>query len=127
MLLAQATPAAADLKIWIEVLVYIAVGVAAVAHAAKLFTGKSAERTITPQPLEVREHTKLASQSDLDQVHGRIKRERMELEEKIAALQTEDLRLREKLDEDISNLRKEIQDVPAQTISLLRVTKGLIG
>lgn len=125
-LLAQASPHADQLKTWIEVLVYIAVGVAAVAHVVKLFTGRSDERTISPQPLEVREHTQLASQGDLDQVHGRIKRERMELEEKITALQAEDLRLREKLDSDITDLHERINAVPERTINLLRSTKGLI-
>lgn len=125
-LLAQTAPDAKALASWLEVLFYLGGFVATVLGAAVAIKSLREKPAEVPQPLVTTEHPRLASQGDIDQVHGRIKRERMEIEEKIAALQAEDLRLREKLDSDIADLHDRINNVPERTIKLLRETKGLI-
>lgn len=119
-LLAQTTPPAAALTSWLEVLFWIVGFLAAATVIYRNVKGSS------PQPFEVKAHSAAASQGDIDQLHGRIKRERIEMEEKIQALKAEDIRLREKLDTDIADLHERINDVPERTIKLLRETKGLI-
>lgn len=82
------------------------------------------------QPVEVTEHAGIASRIDLEKVrteaHGRIKREREEINLSLAQLREEDTRLRAKLDEEIKELRQLMDDIPERTISLLAKTKGLL-
>ncbi|MDP2226792.1 MAG: hypothetical protein Q8J78_04890 [Moraxellaceae bacterium] len=126
-LLAAAVPSPDDLASWISVFMYLGGFVATVIGSA-LALKKLRERVPAPiaQPLVVQEHPGLVSQDDLDQVHGRIARERREVEGKISDLKKEDLRLREKLDGDLRQINDRIDRVPERTIELLRSTKGLI-
>lgn len=120
-LLAEAAPDL--LKPWLEVLAWL-VGLAC--GIAWLWTMLRPAKDSLPQPLEVKAHTTIASEGDIDQIHGRIKRERLEIEAKIAELKAEDKALREKLDQEIETLQEKIDGVPERTIALLRNTKGLI-
>jgi hypothetical protein len=124
-LLAQ-TPPPAGLASWLENFFWIVGSIGALIGCAVGVRSLLTKSDSMPQPLVTTEHPKVANQGDIDQLHGRIKRERIELEEKIAALQAEDLRLREKLDSDIADLHDRINNVPERTIKLLRETKGLI-
>lgn len=126
-LIAQANPSAEAIKTWLEVLMYLGGFICTLlggAVAVKKLREPAAPPT--PQPLVVKQHAGEVSQGDLDQVHGRIKRERMELDAKIAELRSEAKDLREKLDYEIKELNDRITDVPQRTIALLRETKGLI-
>lgn len=84
------------------------------------------QRREIQSPLTVRKHEEGVGEDEIKQVHGRIARERGEIEAKIADLRAEDLRLRERLDRDIAELHDRITHVPERTIKLLRETKGLI-
>lgn len=125
-LLAQSTPSAGALSSFLEVAFYLVGFFTAVVVLVKQFTGKSEEVRVTPSPLEVKEHPTMANRTEIDQLHGRIKREREEIEGKLTRLEAEDKELRRKLDEEISALNDRIDAVPERTINLLRSTKGLI-
>ena len=100
------------------------------------------------QKREVSFADELATTDDLRQAHGRIARERDEVEKKLADMKEElrqrrekidqDLRaiagkvdsetrmLSKKLDDEISALNERIDAIPGRVITLLRETKGLI-
>lgn len=83
-LLAQIQPPPEGVEAWLKVVFWLAVGICAVAAAFKIMTGKSGERTISPNPLRVEEHSRTATKAELEAVkleaHGRIKRERTEID-----------------------------------------------
>lgn len=80
----------------------------------------------TPQPFLVAEAAKLASADELNQVHGRISRERAEIDRELVSIRTDQRDLREKLESELKDLNERIDAVPERTIKLLRETKGLI-
>ncbi|MBX3736728.1 MAG: hypothetical protein KF715_08570 [Candidatus Didemnitutus sp.] len=82
---------------------------------------------ISPQPLEVRENHATASRKEIDELHGRIKRERLEVDAAIRELKEADIRITLKLETEIKDMNDRIDAVPERTIELLRATKGLIG
>lgn len=108
---------------WLKTLFWLAGGLFAVVKVYKELTGKGG----VPTPLSVAKHEKFVSEEALLQVHGRIKRERDEINASLAALREEDRRLREKLDEEIGDLQTRVDLVPQRTITMLRETKGLLG
>lgn len=126
-LLAQAAPDAKVLASWLEVLFYLGGFVATVLGAAVALKMLREKPSSPPQPFVVQEHPGMVGRGDIDQIHGRIKRERMELDDALKELREEDKALREKLDSKISELEDRIDDVPERTINLLRSTKGLIS
>lgn len=104
--LAQATPPPEALKLWLEVFFWLTGGVLCCVMLWRQLTG-GGDRQIL-------------------EVHGRIKRERAELNAEIAALKQEDRLLRERLELEIKDMRQTIDDVPERVIDLLRKTKDLI-
>lgn len=127
LLLAQSAPDPKALSAWLEVLFYLGGFAATVLGGLVAWKSLRAAPESLPQPLEVKAHTIIPSKSDIDQLHGRIKREREELDAQLDALREEDRRLREKLDDEIASLQSRIDAVPQRVITLLRETKGLIG
>jgi flagellar biosynthesis/type III secretory pathway M-ring protein FliF/YscJ len=125
-LLAETTPTPDQLASWLSVLFYLGGFIATILGALVAVKSLREQPEKMPQPLITTEHTRIANLGDLDQVHGRIKRERLEIDEAIKQLREEDRRLREKLDQEIENLQGRIDAVPERTINLLRNTKGLI-
>ncbi len=141
--LAQVSPPPAAVASWLEVLFYLAGGVTMVVVCWHHLSGRGDAKR-TPQPFEVKAHKPCASEDDLKEVHGRIKRERAELEEKIAALTAADVALREKLDAELAGVRQQLVDnntasenrvvhlhdrmnsLPNEIIAVLRNTKGLL-
>lgn len=125
LLLAQADPNPAALAQWLSIAMYLIVSAASVVG---LLVGIKSLRSSdsVPQPLEVKAHAGVVGQDDLTEVHGRISRERREIDAQIKELQEEDRRLREKHDKEIRELHDRIDDVPPRTIELLKNTKGLI-
>lgn len=126
LLIAQLAPDAKALSSWLEVLFYLGGFVATVLGAAVALKSLREKPITPPQPFLVQEHHGMVGRGDIDQIHGRIKRERMELDDALKQLRDEDKALREKLDSKISELEDRIDDVPERTINLLRSTKGLI-
>lgn len=152
-LLAQTTPPA-GLSSFIEVVAYLAVTISAVIVAWKQLTGKSEETRITPQPLEVKPHARLAKWEELETVkneaHGRISRERKEIEAAIARVELQNRELGERIDRDLQGIRDSIQanheaaekrveringridalvdevaQVPAEVVSMIRNAKSI--
>lgn len=124
-LIAQAAPA--TLTPWLENFFWLVGGIGALlgcAVAIKML--RTGEPAPTPQPLEVKAHSAHATKSEVDQLHGRINREREELDAQMKDLREENRALRDKLDEEISALQDRIDAVPQRVITLLRETKNLI-
>lgn len=121
-ILAEAAPD--SLKQWLEVFAWL---VALVAGLTWIWSMVRPAKDNLPQPLEVKPHAAVASKAEIDQLHGRIKREREELDHQLQELRAENRMLRDKLDNEINELQMRIDSVPARVIELLRSTKGLIG
>ena len=121
------TPDAVSLASWLSVLFYLGGFICTVLGGLwALKEIRKPTAPATPQPFEVKAHTAAASKSEIDQLHGRIKREREELDAQLHELRAENRLLREKLDDEISALQDRIDAVPQRVITLLRETKGLI-
>jgi len=126
-LLADTTPDAMQLASWLSVLFYL--GGFCCTVLGGLWALKEIRKPANaglPQPLEVKAHAAIASKSEIDQLHGRIKREREELDAQMHELRAENRLMREKLDNEINALQDRIDAVPRQVIALLRETKGLL-
>lgn len=125
-LLAQATPAPEALASWLEVAMYIVFSAAGVVGLLVGLKQLKTEQPTVPNPLQVQKHDAGVSEDELQQVHGRISRERKEIDDMLKALREEDRTLREKLDDEIKDLHGRIDAVPERTINLLKGTKGLL-
>jgi hypothetical protein len=126
-LIAQTSPAADTVEPWLKVFFWLAGGIWCVVKLIKEFTPpKPSSVAVSGQPLEVKKHGGIVTDDDLRNVHGRINRERSEVDQALAELKAEDRRLRDKLDGEIKELNGRIDEVPQRTIALLRETKGLI-
>lgn len=106
MPLAQAAPDPAFLASWISVLMYL-IGCAAglVGLLVGLKTLRRPAPAPMPQPLEVREHAAYATAGQVEMVktelHGRIKRERIEINEQIARVEQAAAERSDKLDDKL--------------------------
>lgn len=113
-----------QLKPWLEVFFWLVGSVGALLGCAlawkQLFGAK--EKVSLDQPLEVKAHNAFATKEDYDNTHGRISRERREIDAKIARLEAEDARLRESLDAEIKELQNRVDDVPEKMVALLNAT-----
>ena len=78
------------------------------------------------QKREIKFADELATQVDLKQAHGRIARERTEINKELETIKKEAKTMRENLDREIDDLQDRVDKVPERTIRLLRETKGLI-
>lgn len=67
-----------------------------------------------------------ATKEELTQAHGRIKREREEVDAHLARMAAEMVRMREKMEEQVDDIQERVDLVPERVIKLLRETKGLI-
>jgi hypothetical protein len=126
LLLAQ-VPSATALASWLQVLMYLGGFVCTIIGGAvgiKMLRTPAAPGT--PQPLVVQAHAKYATDEDLRQTHGRISREREEIDKAVEALRAEYRALSDKLDDELKDIRQTVDDVPDRTIKLLRETKGLL-
>ena len=87
LILAQAAPEAEALRIWLQVFFYLVGGIGGVLFLLGQFRGQ--KREITNSPLEVKAHAGNVSREELRQVHGRIERERGEINEAIATVRAD--------------------------------------
>ncbi len=126
LLLAQAEPPAAALAQWLSVLFYLGGFVATMIGAAVGIKSLRTKEAETPQPFEVRAHPGTATEQQIKEVHGRIARERLEINAAIEERRQETKAISVKLDAEIKDLRQLMDDIPERTISLLAKTKGLL-
>lgn len=125
-LLAQVEPSPAALAEWLRVLMFLGGFICTlIGGAVGIQTLRRKERP-TPQPFEVRAHPGTATEQQLKEVHGRIARERAELNAAIEERRQEAKAINQKLDQEIKDLRQLMDDIPERTIDLLRKTKDLI-
>lgn len=87
LLLAQTAPEAGALLSFLQVTAYLLGIVTAVVLLVNQFRGQ--KREITNGPLEVKAHAGNVSREELRQVHGRIERERGEINEAIATVRAD--------------------------------------
>lgn len=142
LLLAQSAPDASALKGFLEVFFYLGGSIAALLVA--WFTCFPRKQADTPQPFVVQQHAEFVQKPDFDkamrEAHGRIGRERTEINAALAAAADTAAAVSAKLDanneagreregrinERIDNLRDTVADMPRRTVELLRQTKGLL-
>ncbi|MBA4136754.1 MAG: hypothetical protein C0518_05505 [Opitutus sp.] len=70
--------------------------------------------------------TTYATKDEAKNLHGRIAREREEINRELTRIDAEQKALRNTLDLEIKDLNRRIDAVPGRTIQLLRETKDLI-
>lgn len=107
-LLAQIAPPPDGVEAWLKVLFWLAGGLVAIAAAIRILTGKNGVRQISPQPLEVKEHATVVTIDQLETVkkeaHGRMNRERAEIDANIRrveeAAQSRSEKIEGKIDEN---------------------------
>lgn len=80
----------------------------------------------TPQKREVSFADEMVTQEELKQAHGRISREREDINREILNLKQEQKEQRDALAGTIKEFNDRIDKVPQRTITLLRETKNLI-
>lgn len=83
MPLAQASPSPQVLKDWLEVVLYLCGIILAVAGVWKLVTHGASKTEISGQPIDVRQHPGTVTRDEWEQTHGRISRERREIDAEI--------------------------------------------
>lgn len=108
LLLAQADAPPADFGPWLANFMYVVlsvVGILAGLAYVKQLREKPAE---TPQPLIVRGADQWATQQQLTEVHGRIKRERGEIDAAIAAVRAEYRDTSQRIDAELGALREQL-------------------
>ncbi|QYM80275.1 hypothetical protein K0B96_06580 [Horticoccus luteus] len=115
-LFAQTTPSPAAVASFVnvvEVAAWLAVAFAAVVVAWRQMTGKSEETRISPSPLEVKQHARLAKWEELETVkaeaHGRISRERKEIDAAIVRVEQQQRALGLRIDDDLREIRDAMQ------------------
>lgn len=88
LLLAEvaATPTPESLKAWLEVFAYLCGIIAAAAVAWSYLTQRGTKTELLGQPIDVRQHAGTVTREELKQVHGRIERERRDIDASIAAV-----------------------------------------
>ena len=132
--LAEASPQA--LNDWLEVLLYLCGIILAVAGVWKLATKSATKTELANQPIDVRQHAGIATASELKQVHGRIERERKEIDAAIKQIATDAKERADKLDQRLAALdtalsgqtdaiNNRIDAIPSRVIALLKDTKQL--
>jgi hypothetical protein len=108
---------------------YIVVSLAAIVGLWQMLRPKGTDKTeLAGQPIEVRENAGHATRSDLEQTHGRITRERKEIDNAISVVRDEARQRAEKLEgkldrntELTGEMRGEVRQMN-QTLSSLAQT-----
>jgi hypothetical protein len=118
---------------WIKAALYAVPTIASVVTAWAVLTGRAAKTEISGQPVEVKGAVRLATWEELEAVSERIDKLDGELEsirnsvvESERRLQQEASRRAANLHKRIDDMDKDIGNVPARTIALLKETKNLI-
>jgi methyl-accepting chemotaxis protein len=126
-LLAQIDPG--TVEPWLKVFFWLVGGVAACVLLAGRITGRSERQTITNEPLKVQAHPGSVSQDELKQVHGRIQRERQEIEAQIgrvaALAEKRSDRLEEKIDQNTAMTSEMRGEMKAMTQSVQNLSSSV--
>lgn len=82
----SASPSPQALKQWLEVFLYLGGIILTAAGVWRLVSPSAAKTEIVDQPLEIKAHAGIATREELKQVHGRIERERREVDAAILSV-----------------------------------------
>lgn len=110
LLLAQADAPPPEIVSWLAVAMYLilsAGGVVALLGGVKYLREKKEE---TPSPLVVKAHDEWATKAQLTEVHGRIKRERAEIDAHFARVEAAAAEAARRIDGELHLIREEIQE-----------------
>jgi len=106
----SAPPPPEILSSWLAVFFYLVGGTTAAIILYRQVTGRGSSTTISDQPLEVKEHAGIATLQQLEAVknetHGRIKRERGEIDARIQRVEEISERKFDKIEEKIDENTK---------------------
>jgi len=98
----------ASVEAWLKAFFWLAGGVLCVVKLIQSFRGGSP----FPQPMKVEAAHSTATQQDIKEVHGRISRERQEVDGRIVGLDQRIGKLEDDLDDSVDKLRLELkQDI----------------
>jgi hypothetical protein len=101
---ATADVSAQSLKDWLAILFYLVAGAASIVGLWRMLSGNNGATEISGQPLEVKAHAALATKDEVTQMHGRLTRERIEIDREIKrveeAAERRTLRIEGKLDDN---------------------------
>ncbi len=122
-LIASSAPDAQFLKDWLEVLIYICGIIATTAIAWRYLTGSASRTELTNRTVKVQAHTDAVTQQQLLETHGRISRERKEIDARAHKLEQEMKDLGGKLDDQTKEINERIDSIPQKTIELLKTVK----
>ena len=119
------TPPPEAVTSWLSVAAYLSVTLTSILVAVKHFTGSSEKREITNSPLEVKAHAGSVSRDELKQVHGRIERERSEINDAIAQVRSDAERRSDKLDLKLEENTKMTSEMRGEVKHMNQAITGL--
>jgi hypothetical protein len=108
LLLAQADAPPADIGSWLANAAYLALLAASILGGLVALKNLREKPSETPQPFTVKTAEQFATQQQLTEVHGRIKRERLEIDKAIADVRTEYRDTSERIDAELRALREQL-------------------
>lgn len=111
---AAASPTPESLKAWLEVFLYICGIIAAGSVAWAHLTNRASKTEIDGQPLEVKAHAGVVNREELRQVHGRIDRERREIDAAIALVAIQAEKRADKMDGKLDENTKLTSEMNGQ-------------
>ncbi len=124
--LSAPTPPPEALTSWLSVFFYLIGGITAVVMLVRAVTGRGVSTTLRDQPVEVKEHAGIATQQQLQTVktetHGRIKREREEIDARIQRVEESTERRFDKINEKIDENTKLTSSLDGQ---LQQINQGV--
>lgn len=110
LLIAQAEAQPADFGPWLANLTYVAVTVAAIVGGLAAWKSYRAKDPETPQPFTVKQAEEFVTKAQLTEVHGRIGRERREIDAHFARIEAAQLAAGQRLDAELVAIRESIQE-----------------
>lgn len=109
--LAQADAPPPDFGPWLANLMYLALtGAAIMGGLAAWKSYRSKDPEATPQPFMVKPVEELATKAQLTEVHGRIKRERQEIDAHFTRIEATHLASSQRIDNELLAIRDSIQE-----------------
>lgn len=108
LLLAQVEAPPPDFGSWLANLAYLSVTAASIVGGLAAWKSYRAKEPETPQPLIVRGADQWATHQQLTEVHGRIKRERGEIDAAIAAVRAEYRDTSQRIDAELVAVRQQL-------------------
>lgn len=110
LLLAQADAPPPDFGPWLANLMYLALTGAAIVGGLAAWKSYREPRAETPQPFTVRQAEEFATKAQLTEVHGRIKRERAEIDAAINNVRAEYRETSQRIDAELAALREQLAE-----------------